>query len=61
MYTIKTIDELEIGDKCLIIDLNNNPAIVTVDGIFLDDGTFTYEEDVWDVSLDKICVLTEDI
>ena len=60
MYTIKTLEELEIGDKAVIIDLLGNPVIVTVDDVQLDDGTFTYEEDVWDVSLDKIAVLTDE-
>lgn len=59
MYRIKTLDELEVGDKVIIIDFKGRPKIVTVFEIFLEDGTFTYEEDVWDVSLEQIAVVED--
>ena len=59
MYYIKTLEELEVGDKALIV-IDGIPKIVTVEEVDTENGSFTYDEDVWDVSLDKIAVLTDE-
>lgn len=59
MYIMKYLEDLEIGDKAIII-VNAKPIIVTVEEIDLPDGSFLIEESDLNFYVNPIAVVDEE-
>jgi len=58
MYSIVSLEELQIGDKVIVV-FNKYPRIVTVEEVDLEDYSFTIVEGGANIYLDPIAVIEE--